>query len=49
MLIDAQTKELLNRKYSQEIKEDVDVKVFTRDIIIQGENPEYAQLKISRF
>ena len=43
MLIDAQTKELLNRKYSQELKEDVDVKVFTRDIIIQGENPEYAQ------
>ncbi len=43
MLIDSQTREFLERKYSQELKEDVDVKVFTRDIIIKGENPEYAQ------
>jgi thioredoxin 1 len=43
MLIDSQTREFLKRKYGQELKEDVDVKVFTRDIIISGENPEYAQ------
>ena len=43
MLIDSQTKEFLEKKYSQELIEDVDVKVFTRDIIISGENPEYAQ------
>jgi thioredoxin 1 len=43
MLIDTQTREYLNRKYNQELIEDVDVKVFTRDIIISGEDPEYAQ------
>ena len=43
MLIDPQTREYLNRKYNQELIEDVDVKVFTRDIIIGGEDPEYAQ------
>jgi thioredoxin 1 len=43
MLIDSQTKEFLEKKYSQELIEDVDVKIFTRDIIISGENPEYAQ------
>jgi thioredoxin 1 len=43
MLIDSQTRELLKNKYSQELKDDVDLKVFTRDIIIGGENPEYAQ------
>lgn len=43
MLIDPQTREFLNRKYSQELIEDVDVKVFTRGIIISGENPEHAQ------
>jgi thioredoxin 1 len=43
MLFDPQTIEFLRRKYGQELKEDVDVKVFTRDIIIKGENPEYAQ------
>jgi len=43
MLIDPQTEELLKRKYSQELEDDVEVKVFTRDIIIGGENPEYAQ------
>jgi len=43
MLIDPQTKEFLEKKYSQELVEDVDVKIFTRDIITSGENPEYAQ------
>lgn len=43
MLIDPQTREFLTRKYNQELKEDVEVKVFTRDIIISGEDPEYAQ------
>lgn len=43
MLIDSQAREFLTRKYNQELKEDVDVKVFTRDIIIRGESPEYAQ------
>lgn len=43
MLIDPQTKEFLEKKYSQELIEDVDVKIFTRDIIVSGENPEYAQ------
>jgi len=43
MLIDAKTRELLTRKYSQELREDVDIKVFTRNIIVRGKNPEYAQ------
>jgi thioredoxin 1 len=43
MLFDSQTRKFLEGKYSQELKEDVDVKVFTRDIIISGEDPEYAQ------
>lgn len=43
MLFDQNTKDLLDRKFSQELKEEVDIKVFTRDIIVGGENPEYAQ------
>lgn len=43
MLIDTKTRELLDKKYSQELKEDVDIRVFTRNIIARGENPEYAQ------
>lgn len=43
MLIDPQSRQALEKKYGQELKEDVDVKVFTRDVIIKGENPEYAQ------
>lgn len=43
MLFDQKTKDLLDRKFSQELKEEVDIKVFTRDIIVGGENPEYAQ------
>ncbi len=43
MLIDTKTRELLTRKYSQELREDVDIKVFTRNIIVRGKNPEYAQ------
>ena len=43
MEIDPKSREFLERKYGQELKEDVDIIVFTRDIIISGENPEYAQ------
>ena len=43
MVIDPQTREFLTRKYRQELEEDVDVKIFTRDIIVRGEDPEYAQ------
>lgn len=43
MLFDQKTKDLLDRKFGQELKEEVDIKVFTRDIIVRGENPEYAQ------
>jgi len=43
MLIDTKTRELLTRKYSQELREDVDIKVFTRNIIVRDKNPEYAQ------
>lgn len=43
MLIDPKTKEFLERKYNQELKGDVDIKVLTRNIIVGGENPEYAQ------
>lgn len=43
MLFDSQTIAFLKKKYSQELIEDVDVKVFTRDIIVSGEDPEYNQ------
>jgi len=43
MLIDPQSRQVLEKKYGQELKEDVSVQVFTRDVIIKGENPEYAQ------
>ena len=43
MLIDPQTKEFLIQKFTKEIKENVEIKVFTRDIIINDENPEHAQ------
>jgi len=43
MEIDPKSREFLERKYNQELNEDVDIIVFTRDIIISGENPEYAQ------
>jgi thioredoxin 1 len=43
MLINSQSRELLEKKYGQELKEDVGVQVFTREVIITGENPEYAQ------
>jgi thioredoxin 1 len=43
MLIDSKMRTLLERKYSEELIEDVDIKVITRDIIIRGEDPEYAQ------
>jgi len=43
MLIDPQSRQALEKKYGEELKEDVDVKVFTRDVIIQGENMEHAR------
>jgi len=43
MLIDPKLRTLLERKYSEELIEDVDIKVFTREIIISGEDLEYAQ------
>lgn len=43
MLIDPQSRQALEKKFRQELKEDVDIKVFTRDIIIKSENPEFAQ------
>lgn len=43
MLIDDRTREFLESKYKKELKNDVDIKVFTREIIIGDENPEYAQ------
>jgi thioredoxin 1 len=43
MLFDSQTREFLEKKYGQELKDEVDIKVFTRDIIIGDENPQYAQ------
>ncbi len=43
MLFDSQTRAFLEKKYSQELIEDVDMKVFTRDIIVSGEDPQYSQ------
>ncbi len=43
MLIDQPTRGFLEKKYSQELRENVEIKVVTRDIIVGGENPEYAQ------
>jgi thioredoxin 1 len=43
MLIDPKMRTLLERKYQEELIEDVDIKVFTREIIISGEDPEYVR------
>jgi len=43
MLIDTKTREFLIKKFSQELKEDVDISLYTRNIILRDENPEYAQ------
>jgi thioredoxin 1 len=43
MLIDPNTKVLLERKYKEELAEDVDIKVFARDIITSDEDPEHAR------
>jgi len=43
MIIDSRSREFLEKKYIQELKDEVDIKVFTRDIIIGNENPQYAQ------
>jgi len=43
MLIDTKTREFLIKKFNQELKEDVDISLYTRNIILKDENPEYAQ------
>lgn len=43
MLIDGKTKEILKKKFEQELQETVDIKVFTRRVIIRNENLEYAR------
>jgi thioredoxin 1 len=43
MLIDPQSRQALEKKYDRELEEGVSVQVFTRDVIIKGENMEYAQ------
>jgi thioredoxin 1 len=43
MLIDPKMRTLLERKYQEELIEEVDIKVFTREIIISGEDPEYVR------
>jgi thioredoxin 1 len=43
MLIDQNMRALLERKYGEELVEDVDIKVFTREIIVSGDDPEYAR------
>jgi hypothetical protein len=43
MLIDPKTKTLLEKKFQEELIEEVDVKVFIREIIVNGEDPEYVR------
>lgn len=43
MLIDDKTKEVLKDKFERELREIVDIKVFTRNIILGTENSQYAQ------
>lgn len=43
MLIDPKTKTLLEKKFQEEMIEEVDVKVFIREIIVNGEDPEYVR------
>lgn len=43
MLIDPRSRQALEKKFGQELDEDVSVQVFTRDVIINVENLEYAQ------
>jgi len=43
MLIDRKSQELLREKFEKELEKIVDLKIFTREIIIGSENPEYAQ------
>lgn len=43
MLIDDKTKEILKDKFERELQEIVDIKVFTRNIILGTENSQYAQ------
>lgn len=43
MLIDGKTKEILKEKCEQELQETVDIKVFTRRVVIKNENLEYAR------
>lgn len=41
MLIDERTREILKEKFERELKESIDIKVFTRSIINRNENLEY--------
>lgn len=43
MLIDIRTQETLKKKFEQELHKPVDIKVFTRNIILRNENPKYAR------
>lgn len=43
MLIDPKMKTLLEKKFQEELIEEVDIKVFTREIIVNGEDPEYVR------
>jgi len=43
MLIDEKTRGILNEKFGRELQRTVDVKVFTRKLIVGNENPEYAR------
>jgi len=43
MLIDAQSRQVLEKKFSRVLKEDVDIKVFTRNVIVQSEDTKFSQ------
>jgi len=43
MLIDEKTKETLKEKFERELQETIDIKVFTRKLMVGNENPEYAR------
>jgi len=44
MMIDEKTRDILKNKFDKELKGDVDIKVFTRSIILGNENQEYAEI-----
>lgn len=43
MLIDEKTRGILKKKFERELQRAVDIKVFTRRLIVGNENPEYAR------